>query len=193
MFLVPKSICVYSSSSDRLDDRYFAAARELGRLMAQRGHTLVFGGGNIGLMNAMAVAAQESGGRVVGVIPVALRERKWCLESCDELIVTDGMRDRKAIMEERAEAFIAMPGGFGTLEELLEIITLKQLRYHAKAIVIFDVDGYYDPLLQQFERMYAEGFARRKFAELYHVASGAAEALDYIEQYGPPTDLPPKA
>ena len=190
---VPQSICVYSSSSNHLDERYFAAARELGRLMGTRGHTLVFGGGNIGLMNAMAVEVQQSGGKVVGVIPIALRRKQWCLETVGELIVTDGMRDRKAIMEERAEAFIAMPGGFGTLEELLEIITLKQLHYHAKAIVILDVDGYYDPLLQQFERMYREGFARQKFSDLYHVAADAAEALDYIERYCPPGDLPEKA
>lgn len=190
---MPLSICVYSSSSNHIDDRYFAAAGELGRLIGTGGHTLVFGGGNIGLMNAMAVEVQKSGGKVVGVIPIALRQRAWCLESSDELIVTDGLRDRKAIMEERAEAFIAMPGGFGTLEELLEIITLKQLRYHAKAIVILDVGGYYDPLLEQFERMFAEGFARRKFAELYHVAASPSEALDYIEHYRPTTDAPEKA
>ena len=187
-----QSICVYSSSSNHIDPRYFAAARELGRLIGTRGHSLVYGGGNIGLMNAMAVEVQATGGKVVGVIPVGLRQKKWCLETCDELIVTDGMRDRKAIMEERAEAFIAMPGGFGTLEELLEIITLKQLHYHAKAIVILDVGGYYDPLLAQFERMVAEGFARHKFAELYHVTADAAEALDYIEHYRPAGDLPEK-
>ena len=179
------SICVYSSSSNRIAEAYFAAARELGRLMGERGHTLVFGGGNIGLMNAMAVEVQAAGGRVVGVIPLALRENNWCLESSDELITTDGLRDRKAVMEERADAFIAMPGGFGTLEELLEIVTLKQLRYHRKAVVVLNVAGYYDALLEQFERMFAEGFAKRKFRELYHVTPDPAAALDYIERYMP--------
>ena len=184
------SICVYSASSNHIDRKYFAAAETLGRLMGEQGHTLIFGGGNIGLMNAMAVEVQKAGGRVVGVIPIALRQKKWCLESADELITTDGLRDRKAIMDERADAFIAMPGGFGTLEELLEIVTLKQLRYHAKAVVVLDVAGYYDPLLAQFEKMFAEGFARRKFADLYHVTADPAAALDYIEAYAPPARTP---
>lgn len=182
---MPLSICVYSASSNHIGEPYFEAARNLGRLMGQRGHTLIFGGGNIGLMNAMALEVQRAGGRAVGVIPIALREKKWCLETADEIITTDGLRDRKAVMEERADAFVAMPGGFGTLEELLEIITLKQLRYHAKAIVVLDVGGYYDPLLAQFERMFGEGFARRKFAELYHVTTDPADALDHIESYKP--------
>jgi cytokinin riboside 5'-monophosphate phosphoribohydrolase len=179
------SICVYSSSSERLDAIYYEAARELGRLMGERGHALVFGAGNIGLMNAMALDVQKAGGAVVGVIPRALRENGWCLETSDEIIETDGMRDRKAIMEERADAFIAMPGGFGTLEELLEIITLKQLRYHEKGIVVLDTGGYYDPLLMQFERMFDQGFSKRKFKELYHVTADPAEALDHLEAYTP--------
>ncbi len=180
-----KSICVYSSSSDALHEKYFSAAMALGSLMGQRGHTLIFGGGNIGLMNAMALKVQHQGGRVVGVIPMGLKELNLALETADEMIVTDGMRERKAVMEERADGFIAMPGGFGTLEELLEIITLKQLRYHAKPIVILDVDGYYDPLLSLFERIFDEGFAKRKFAELYHVTDNIEEAVQFIEQYQP--------
>ena len=189
------SICVYSSSSNRIHEDYFAAARELGRLMGERGHGLVYGGGNIGMMNAMALEAQAAGGRVVGVIPRLLRENKWCLETCDELIETVGMRDRKAVMESRADGFIAMPGGFGTLEELLEIITLKQLKYHAKPIVILDVGGYYDHLLAQFERMFDEGFARRKYAELYHVTADPRDALEHIETYTPKDlrEMPEKA
>ncbi|NIA22068.1 MAG: TIGR00730 family Rossman fold protein, partial [Anaerolineaceae bacterium] len=132
----------------------------------------------------------------VGVIPIALKDGGYALESIDEMVVTDGMRDRKAVMEERAEAFIALPGGFGTFEELLEVITLKQLRYHSKGIVILDVGGYYDPLLEQFERMFEQRFARRKFATLYHLSTDPAEALDYLESYlpetgpGGPSDLP---
>jgi len=183
---VPLSICVYSSSSDHLDAVYYETARELARLMAARGHTLVYGGGNNGLMGAMAAEMQRTGGgRIVGVIPIALKEAGYCLETIDEVIVTDGMRDRKAVMEERADAFVALPGGFGTFEELLEVITLKQLRYHAKAIVILDVDGYYDPLLAQFERMFDRRFAKRKFAQLYHVSTDPGEALEYLEHYAP--------
>lgn len=184
---MPLSICVYSSSSEHIEAKYFEAARALGRLIGKRGDTLVFGGGNIGLMNAMAVACQASGGRAVGVIPAMLREKKWCLETSDELIVTDGMRDRKAVMEERGDGFIAMPGGFGTLEELLEIITLRQLKYHDKPIVVLDVDGYYDPLLEQFERMFTERFAKPRYRELYYVTADPAEAVEHIESYEPDT------
>jgi len=156
--------------------------------MAERHHTLVYGGGNNGLMGAMAGQMQSTGGgRIVGVIPIALKDSGYALESADEMIVTDGMRDRKAVMEERAEAFIALPGGFGTFEELLEVITLKQLRYHSKPIVILDGGGYYDPLLEQFERMFEQRFAKRKFAQLYHVSTAPAEALDYLESYVPET------
>jgi len=179
------AICVYSSSSDHIAEKYFAAARELGRLMGRRGHTLVFGAGNIGLMNVLAHEVKLAGGRTVGVIPKALNDLKLARHDCDELIVTDGLRERKAIMEERADAFVALPGGFGTLEELLEIITLKQLRYHAKPIVILDVDGYYDPLLEQFERMFTEDFARRKFVDFYHVSTSPAAVLEYLEHHRP--------
>ena len=186
--MMPLSICVYSSSSDHLDAVHYEAARGLGRLMAERHHALVYGGGNNGLMGAMALQMQSTGGgRIVGVIPIALKDGGYALESIDEMIVTDGMRDRKAVMEERADAFIALPGGFGTFEELLEVITLKQLRYHAKGIVILDVGGYYDPLLEQFERMFDQRFAKRKFAGLYHVSTDPAEALDYLEGYVPAT------
>jgi hypothetical protein len=183
---MPLSICVYSSSSEDLAEKYIAAARELGRLLGERGHALIFGGGNVGLMNVMAREILKVQGRVIGVIPLALQELDLALAGCQEMVVTDGMRDRKAVMEERAEAFIAMPGGFGTLEELLEVITLKQLRYHAKPIVILDVGGYYEPLLEQFERMFAESFAKRKFAELYYVTGDPAAALEHIEHYRPP-------
>ena len=186
--MMPLSICVYSSSSDHLDAVHYEAARGLGRLMAERHHALVYGGGNNGLMGAMALQMQSTGGgRIVGVIPIALKDGGYALESIDEMIVTDGMRDRKAVMEERADAFIALPGGFGTFEELLEVITLKQLRYHAKGIVILDVGGYYDPLLEQFERMFDQRFAKRKFASLYHVSTDPAEAVDYLESYVPAT------
>jgi len=180
---MPLMIAVYSSSSDHIPKNYFAAARDLGRLMAQRRHGLVFGGGNVGLMNVCARELQAVGGQVIGVIPKELKDLDLALEGCSEMLVTDGMRDRKAAMEARADGFIALPGGFGTLEELLEIITLKQLRYHAKPVVILNVDGYFDPLLEQFARMFAEHFAKRKFADLYFVTADPAAALDYLESY----------
>jgi len=183
-----KRVCIYCGSSPGSVPEYGAAARHCGAVLAGRGLTVVYGGGNVGLMNVMARELQQAGGRVVGVIPKELNDRNLALEGCTEMIVTDGMRDRKATMETRADGFIALPGGFGTLEELLEIITLKQLRYHAKPIVILNVDGYFDPLLGQFARMFEEQFAKRKFAELYFVTADPGAALDYLERYRPETE-----
>lgn len=180
-----KFICVFSSSSSVLDRQYFEAAQELGTKMARRGFGLIFGGGVVGLMGQTARAVHESNGRVVGVIPEALNEKGIVYERCDELIVTKGLRERKAIMDERAFAFIALPGGFGTLEELLEIITLKQLRYHNKPIVILNVNGFYNGLIQVFENIIEQRFAKVTSRDLYHVAENVDEALSYIENYVP--------
>ncbi|NLT94299.1 MAG: TIGR00730 family Rossman fold protein [Clostridia bacterium] len=180
-----KFICVFSSSSSVLDRQYFEAAQELGTKMARRGFGLIFGGGVVGLMGQTARAVHESNGRVVGVIPEALNEKGIVYERCDELIVTKGLRERKAIMDERAFAFIALPGGFGTLEELLEIITLKQLRCHNKPIVILNVNGFYNGLIQVFENIIEQRFAKVTSRDLYHVAENVDEALSYIENYVP--------
>lgn len=120
-----KVICVFSSSSNTIDQAYFSAADELGREIAIRGSTLLFGGGLTGLMGACARAVHSQGGRVVGVIPEALNEKGIVYDGCDELIVASDMRERKAQMDARSNAFIALPGGFGTIEEVMEIITLK--------------------------------------------------------------------
>jgi uncharacterized protein (TIGR00730 family) len=180
-----KYICVYSSSSSIVDKKYFVAARELGTKMAQRGMGLIFGGGMVGLMGETARAVHGANGKVVGVIPEALNEKGIVYENCDELIVTKGLRERKAIMDERADAFIALPGGFGTLEELLEIITLKQLRYHNKPVVVLNIDGFYDGLIQVFENIIQLKFAKVISRDLYHVAENVDEALSYIENYVP--------
>lgn len=137
-----KVICVYASSSNLIDRKYFDIASQLGEAIARNGDTLLFGGGVRGLMGAAATAVHRHNGRVVGIIPEALNQKGVVYETCDELIVTKSLRERKAIMDERSDAFIALPGGFGTLEELLEIITLKQLKYHNKPIVILNFDGF---------------------------------------------------
>jgi uncharacterized protein (TIGR00730 family) len=139
-----KVICVFSASSNTVDRVYFDAASRLGREIACRKDQFLFGGGLTGLMGECARAGHRHGGRVIGVIPEALNERGIVYESCDELVVTADMRTRKAAMDARSDAFIALPGGFGTIEEIMEIITLKQLRYHAKPIVILNIGGYYD-------------------------------------------------
>ncbi len=141
---MPLNVCVFCSSSDVIEPTYFAAASELGTALASRRDTLIYGGTNVGLMGAVARAVHQHGGRVVGVIPSFIAGRGLAYSPADELIVTRDMRERKARMEERADVFVALPGGFGTLEEMLEIVTLKQLQQHTKAVIFLNVDGFYD-------------------------------------------------
>jgi uncharacterized protein (TIGR00730 family) len=183
------NICVYASSSDALDQQYYDAATRLGELIARSGHTLIYGGGKIGLMGAVARGVHAHGGHVIGVIPEKLLPQGY--NGADEMIITKTMRERKATMEARSDAFVVLPGAFGTLEEVLEIITLKQLAYHDKPITLVNTAGYYDPLVQMFEHIYAEQFANPVYRVLYHVADRPSEALAYIEQYEP-TTLPQK-
>lgn len=180
-----KVICVYSSSSCSIGKIYFDMAAQLGKEIAARGDMLLYGAGMIGLMGETARAVHQNNGKVIGVIPEALNIKGVVYEVCDELIVTKGMRERKAVMDERSDAFIALPGGFGTLEELLEMITLKQLRYHNKPIVILNTNGFYDKLLQQFEVIMDERFAKQESRDLYFVAESITEALEYIDNYEP--------
>ena len=177
------SICVYCSSSSAVDGAYRDAARELGRLIAARGHSLVYGGANVGLMGDLARAVKDGGGRVLGVIPRRLVEFDLSFAEADHLLVTETMGERKALMIEHADAYVALPGGFGTLEELLEVMTLKQLEYLRGAIVLLNTVRFYDPLLAHFERLYQERFARPEYRTLYHVAADATDALDHIEGY----------
>lgn len=180
-----RTICVYSSSSCAVGQVYFAAAANLGREIALKGDSLIFGGGTVGLMGACAKAVHEHGGRVVGVIPEALNVSGVVYEYCDELIVTPGLRERKGIMDKRADAFVALPGGYGTLEELLEIITLKQLKYHRKPVAILNINGFYDKLLQQFDLIIRQSFAREQCRELYYVTDKVETAISYIDNYQP--------
>ena len=179
-----KGICVYCSSSDAVDEKYVAAAQTLGTLIGEKKYRLIYGGATVGLMGAVAKAVKDAGGRVTGIIPEKLK----FLENgaVDELIVSNGLRDRKHAMEIRADAFIALPGGFGTLEEVMEILTLKQLNYHEKPIVFIDTDGFYSDLKRMFQRIYDDRFTKKRYREFYHFASGADDAMAYIETYTPP-------
>ena len=181
-----KTICVYSSSSDGVDKRYFDVAHQLGRHMAQNNYGLIYGGAAIGLMGAVARAVHEHGGKVVGIIPEFLKQYDIAYEKADQLIVTQTMRERKALMEERADAFIGLPGGFGTLEEILEMITLKQLQLHSKPVVILNTGNFYNRLIDLFEHSYAEKFAKEMHRKLYYIASNVEEAILYIDRYQPP-------
>jgi uncharacterized protein (TIGR00730 family) len=176
------NICVYCSSSNNLTANYYAAARELGIAMAQHRWPLIYGGGSVGLMGEIARAVHEYHGYVVGVIPQALLDREVGYHASDELIVTETMRQRKQTMDDRADAFVTLPGGFGTLEELLEIITHRQLGYHDKPIIIVNLNNFYDPLLQQFEEIFAQQFTDQRHRRLYQVVEDVPAAVTALQQ-----------
>jgi uncharacterized protein (TIGR00730 family) len=186
-----KGICVYSSSSDAVDKKYFLIARQLGEEIAKKSFSLIYGGAGIGLMGEVARAVKNNGCHVTGVIPSYLNRDHITYEDADQLIVTETMRERKAIMEERADAFIGIPGGFGTMEEILEVMTLKQLQYHEKPIVIINCYGFFQPMINMFEQLYRENFTKEMYRQLYFIAPGVDEAINYIHNYHPP-ELPKK-
>jgi uncharacterized protein (TIGR00730 family) len=165
-----KLLCVYCGSSKNLESRYYSAAEAVGRSMVAKGWGLVYGGGNVGMMGSLAQAVKDAGGRVVGVIPEFMKERELAYHQADELITVESMRERKRVMEERADAFLALPGGIGTLEELAEIMTLRYINRINKPVVVFNQDGYYDDLLRFFERMTRERFKSSGLQELFSVA-----------------------
>lgn len=178
------NICVYCSSSNSIAPPFFEAARLLGTTLAQRGDTLVYGGADIGLMGAVAQAVKAGGGTVIGVMPTALKAKRIVFEAADEFIVTRDMRERKAIMEARADAFVVLPGGFGTLEELAEVLTLRQIGAHTKPIVMLNTDGYYDPLVALFEHFYEQQFAH-PWRHMYHIAGEVTDIFTYLDAYTP--------
>jgi len=181
-----KTICLYCSSSDALSSSYFQVATEFGALLAQRNYTLIYGGGRIGLMGAAARSVHQHGGKVIGVIPQSLQEKEVGYNAADELIITKDLRDRKAIMEARADAFVALPGGFGTLEEIFEILTLKQLQFHTKPVVLVNTNHFYGHFVRLCEHIYKERFAKPDSRLLYHLAPDPASVFPYLENYQPP-------
>lgn len=180
-------LCVYCASSDRLDPKYYATAAELGREMVERGWGLVYGGGKTGTMGAVARAVKQSGGRVVGIIPEFMKARELAYPEADELVTVITMRERKLLMETRADAFVALPGGWGTLEEISEILTLRQLDVVKKPCVFLNQDGFYDDLLRLFERMLAEKFFKPANMELFRVAKTVPEVFTHLDHHAAPT------
>ncbi len=180
-----KSVCVFSSSSSAINSIYHDTAADLGKRLGQEGLNLVFGGADVGLMGVIARSAKNYGARVTGVIPKVLLDKGIAYQAADELIVSTNLRDRKEIIESRSDAFIALPGGFGTMEEIMEILTLKQLQLHNKPVVFINTNSYYDNLIAQFETGYQENFAKKKYEELYYISESANSAIDYIKCYSP--------
>jgi uncharacterized protein (TIGR00730 family) len=179
--LMTKLLCVYCASSDRLDPKYYAVADELGREMVRQGWGLVYGGGRTGIMGAVARAVKQSGGRVVGVIPEFMKVRELAYDEADELVTVITMRERKLLMETRADAFVTLPGGWGTLEEIMEILTLRQLDVVKKPCVFLNQDGFYDDLLRLFDRMLADKFFKPSNLQLFSVARTVADVFRQLE------------
>lgn len=175
------NITVYAASSGQVPDKYIDMARQLGTVMAQAGHTLINGAGRTGLMGATADAVLSAGGKAIGVIPQFMIDQGWQHPGMAQLVVTKDMHERKEIMAERSDACIALPGGVGTLEELLEVITWKQLGIYLKPIVILNVDGYYDALLAQLEKAVDEYFMRGEHRRIWQIAATAEEAVCLAE------------
>lgn len=175
-----KSVCVYSASSTQIAPVYFEVAEELGRLLARKRINLINGAGCIGLMAATSNAALAEGGMVTGVIPRFMVEQGWHHQGLTRLVETDTMHERKQLMAEMSDGVIALPGGCGTLEELLEIITWKQLGLYLKPIVILNIDGYYNPLLEMLKNAIDGNFMRKEHQAIWQVASTADEAIDML-------------
>ncbi len=177
------NICVFCSSSEGVDGVYTEEAQELGLMIAAGGHSLIYGGGGYGLMGAIARAVRGNGGEVTGIIPEFMMERKC--DGLSKVIVTKTMRERKARMEEMSDAFVALPGGFGTLEEILEIIAHTQLGLVQKPVVLMNTEGFWSGLEAVFERLYEEKFAKAACRSLYHIASGPSDTMTYLREWKP--------
>lgn len=175
-----ESVCVYCGSAGAVKESYRAAAREAGEKLVRRGLRVVYGGGHVGLMGIVADAALAAGGHVTGIIPRHIQEREVAHETLSEIHIVETMHERKTMMVERADAFLILPGGFGTMDEFFEIITWRQLKLHSKPVVVANIDGYWDPLIALMDRQIAEGFAResdRAFVTVEDNIDAAVAAL----------------
>src|SRR3712207_592230 len=181
-----KSLCVFCGSRSGTEAAYDEAARVLGRAVAAENVTLVYGGGRVGLMGVVADAALGAGGEVVGVIPRSLLEREIAHTGLTDLRVVGSMHERKALMSELSEGFIALPGGTGTLEEFFEVLTWAQLGEHSKPCALLNAGRYYDPLLAVFDHMVAKGFLSEEHREMVLVETGPEALLEALAAYRPP-------
>ena len=175
-----KNVCVYSASSTKIAPVYFAVAEKLGHLLASKGINLINGAGSIGLMAATSNAALASGGTVTGVIPRFMVEQGWHHTGLTRLVETETMHERKRLMAEMSDGVIALPGGCGTLEELLEIITWKQLGLYLKPIVVLNADGYFNPLLEMLQKAIDGNFMRPEHGNIWVVAHTPEEAVQLL-------------
>lgn len=185
------SVCLFCGSSGRVDSVYRDAATAFGRSVAEAGLDLVYGGGKVGLMGLAANAALEAGGRVIGVIPKFLLDLEVGHGDVTELVVTDSMHDRKRTMYERSDAFATLPGGLGTLDETMEVLTWSQLGLSKKPVVLVNVNGFWDPMLALLDHIVETGFARPENRRLYQVADGVEAAVGMITALPAPDETGP--
>ncbi len=179
------NVCVFCASSANINERYLDAARELGGLLAQSGWRCVNGGGAVGLMGAITDGTLDAGGEVTGVIPKFMVDNGWCYDRLEDVIITADMHQRKHMMSEMADAVIALPGGVGTFEELLETLTWRQLGLVKVPVIILNTLGYYDNLLMMLNHAIAEGFMKASHASLWQVAKTPVEAIALLENNQP--------
>lgn len=180
-------VCVFCGSSEGVRPQYREAALALGRAIAARGDELVYGGSKVGLMGAVADATLGAGGRAIGVLPRALRDKEIAHEGLTELHIVESMHQRKAMMADLSGAFVALPGGMGTFEEVFEIWTWAQLGYHRKPVGLLDIEGYYDRLLAFLDQTVEEGFVKPEHRRMAIVETDPALLLDRFASYEPPT------
>ncbi|MEP3049321.1 MAG: TIGR00730 family Rossman fold protein [Roseibium sp.] len=177
-----KSVCVYCGSSFGSDPAHEAAATRLGQLIADANLRLVYGGGSVGLMGTVAKSAMESGGQVTGIIPKFLQKREVMLETLEDLVITDDMHERKQLMFQKADAFIALPGGIGTLEEAVEMMTWAQLGQHRKPVMLANINGFWSPLLELLDHMRAQGYIGPDTEVPYLIADHIDDILPTLQQ-----------
>ncbi|MFF5263149.1 TIGR00730 family Rossman fold protein [Actinomadura viridis] len=189
---MPLAVCVFCASSSKIDKRHVELAAEAGAELARRGHSLVSGGAQVSCMGAVARAARAGGARTVGVIPEALVSVEISDEANDELVITADMRSRKGEMDRRSDAFLVLPGGIGTLEELFEIWTARVLGMHEKPLVILDPTGVYDPLRELMAGLADQGFARAKIFDAVGWTASVTEAFDLLERSQPRIEATPE-
>ena len=178
------AVCVFCASSNDIEVRWLELARRVGEALAARGHTVVSGGGRVGMMGTLAKGARAGGGHTLGVIPQSLLDLEVADDDADELVVTDGMAARKNVLIARADAFLVLPGGLGTLDELFEVWTTATLGLHAKPIVVLDLDGFFTGLLDWLDTLVATGFVRPTARSVVRIVASLEEALDAVGDFG---------
>lgn len=181
-----KNICVFASSSNKLQESYYRDAELLGTLLGKNSMGIVYGGSRLGMMYVCANAVKKNGGKIIGIMPQRLHDMGVANpQDCDEFIVTSGMRERKAKMDELSDAVIALAGGFGTLEEISEMIVQKQLGYNKKPIILLNTNNFYGSLISFFDNIISENFAKEETKNLYYIANTPQECIEYLKQYEP--------